>query len=135
MKLHYGILVLLLVASIGCSDFGEDPTINFSGQDGFLTVTNYAGRTIYYFASEQQVLELSSWEVTTNPFAPNRIENGATKKISFYDIRPYKIGDTIVFFYWTLDPKPDGGFVATNLKHAILTPSYLVLNSFRFPIN
>ncbi|MBI3579979.1 MAG: hypothetical protein HY089_11285 [Ignavibacteriales bacterium] len=135
MKLSYISLLGLLVWGIGCSEDGEgDIMVGFSGGEKALNVTNHSSRTIYYFAVDQSELPLIDWIPTTDPFAPHRIESGTVKKISFNEIYLFEPGDTIAFYYWSLDPKPHGGFAVSNFKHAILTPSYLVLNSSSFRI-
>lgn len=136
MKLSYISLVSLLVWGIGCSEGGEeDIIVGFSGGEKTLNVTNYSSRTIYYFAIDQNELPFISWEISKNPLNPNQVKSTSVKKIGFAEIPWYDAGDTIVFYYWTLDPKPNGGFTVSNFKHAILTPSYLVLHSFRFRID
>lgn len=136
MKLSYISLLSLLVWGIGCSEGGgEDIIVGFSGGEKTLNVTNYSSRTIYYFAVDQSELALLDWIPTTDPFAPHRIESNAVKKISFDEIYLFDAGDTIAFYYWTLDPKPNGGFTVSNFKHAILTPSYLVLHSFSLHVD
>lgn len=126
----------LLVLGIGCSEGGEeDIIVGFSGSEKTLNVTNYSSRTIYYFAVDQSELPLIIWEVSTSPFNPYRVEANGLKRIGFSEIPWYDAGDTIAFYYWTLDPKPNGGFTVSNFKHAILTPSYLVLHSFSLHVD
>lgn len=136
MKLLYFMLLGLLVWGIGCSGNGEeDIIVGFSGGEKSLNVTNYSSRTIYYFAVDQSELAYIIWEVSKDPSNPRQVKSKSAKKIDFSEIPWYDTSDNIAFFYWTLDPQPNGGFAVSNFKGAVLTPSYLVLNSFSFRID
>ncbi|MBI3587049.1 MAG: hypothetical protein HY088_07975 [Ignavibacteriales bacterium] len=99
MRLSYIGLFGLLVWGIGCSEGGgENIMVGFSGGEQSLNVKNYSSRTIYYFAVDQSELALIDWIPTTNPSAPDRIESGALKKISFDEIYLFDAGGYYCFF-------------------------------------